>query len=150
MSIVAVGAALFASTQKLPPALRAAGASQGAALLALEYEAMTTDPAPLLAGRVAPEGAARIASVRVTREGGGYDSGPVKLKGGVFGVDLAVREGAQNLFRVEGADADGRPVSCTASASRSRRSRSRSASCSPTTPSPGTCARTRCSRRATP
>lgn len=101
MSIVATGAALFASTQKLSPELRAAGSSSGAVELTLEYESMTTDPAPLLAGRVAPAHVARVAAVRVTREGGGYDSGPVKPKNGAFAVDLAVREGAQNLFRVE-------------------------------------------------
>jgi molecular chaperone DnaK len=108
MSIVAIGAALFASTQKLPAELRAAGASRGAVEIALEHEAMTTDPAPLLAGRMAPAHAARVASVRVRRDDGGWDSGPVKPKDGAFAVELAVRENTLNLFHLEATGADGR------------------------------------------
>ncbi len=108
MSIVATGAALFASTQKLPPELRAAGGSRGAVEVALEYESMTTDPAPLLAGRLSPADAAKVASVRVTRDDGGYDSGPVRPKDGAFAVDLRVKENALNLFRVEATDVEGR------------------------------------------
>ena len=107
MSIVATGAALFASTQKLPAELRTAGTSKGAVELALEYEAMTTDPAPLLAIRPAPAHAARIASIRVRRVDGGYDSGPIRARNGAFAVDLAVRENVLNSFHVEAASADG-------------------------------------------
>ncbi|MEP7120877.1 MAG: Hsp70 family protein [Byssovorax sp.] len=109
MSIVATGAALFASTQKLPTELRAAGTSRGAVELGLEYEAMTTDPEPLLAIRPAAADAARLASLRVIRDDGGYDSGPIHSRNGAFVVDLKVRENALNLFRIEALGVSGAP-----------------------------------------
>lgn len=112
MHIVAVGAALFASAQKLPPELARAraGGAASAALLQLEYEPMTTDPAPLLAGRL--EGGARDgASVRVTRRSGGFDSGAVPLdRKGAFAVELSVDPGALNVFQIELRDREQRPI----------------------------------------
>jgi molecular chaperone DnaK len=110
MSIVAVGAAIFASTQKLPPELRAGSGARGAVEIALEYESMTTDPAPLLAGRIAPEHHGRIAHVVVRRGDGGYHSGKIPHRAGAFAVDLSVNTNAQNLFHVEAVGPDGQPT----------------------------------------
>src|SRR5690606_4674619 len=71
MTIVATGAAIFASTQKLPDSLRAR--PPGATVMQLEYEPMTTNPEPLLAGRV--EGDSKLAKVRAVRSDGQFDSG---------------------------------------------------------------------------
>ena len=107
MTIVATGAAIFASTQKLPDALRAAAARPGTPVLKLEYESMTTNPAPLLAGRAEGDAAAKIVAVRVIRQDGGFDSGFVRLKKGAFGVDLALAPRTLNVFRLEGQDEAG-------------------------------------------
>jgi molecular chaperone DnaK len=105
-TIVAAGAAVFASTQKLPAALRAAGGARAGdtVSLELEYESMTTNPAPLLAGRAELADHKAELAVRVVRDGEGppFDSGPVSISAqGVFTTQLSLREGALNVFRIE-------------------------------------------------
>jgi molecular chaperone DnaK len=109
-TIVAAGAALFASTQKLPSALRLAAGrrAQDTAALELEYESMTTNPAPLLVGRVSGGGSHEGMTVRVIRDGEGspFDSGPLPVSSqGVFTTQLRLREAELNVFRVEAARA---------------------------------------------
>jgi molecular chaperone DnaK len=118
-TIVAAGAALFASTQKLPPALRAGAGARptGAASLELEYESMTTNPAPLLVGRAEAPGDPAGLTVRVVRDGEiqPFDSGHVAVSDrGVFTVSLRLREGQLNAFRIE-ASRDGGPIETTPS-----------------------------------
>ena len=113
-TIVAAGAALFASTQKLPAALRPGieARTSNTVSLELEYESMTTNPAPLLVGRAAQGGGPGGATVRVFRDGrnGEFDSGPVPLSAdGAFTVPLALRTGELNVFRIE-ASRDGAPL----------------------------------------
>ena len=105
-TIVAAGAALFASTQKLPVALRprVEALASDTVSLELEYESMTTNPAPLLVGRAALAGGPEGVTVRVCRAGGdgGFDSGPVPLSSQfAFTVPLALRGGDLNVFRIE-------------------------------------------------
>jgi molecular chaperone DnaK len=100
-TIVAAGAALFAATQKLPPGLRRGSRAGSAISLSLEYESMTTNPAPLLVGRV--EGGADTAglAVRVRREDGQFDSGLVVVqKQRVFAVPLKLQKDQLNVFDV--------------------------------------------------
>jgi molecular chaperone DnaK len=118
-TIVAAGAALFASTQKLPAALRAGAGARpsGAAALELEYESMTTNPAPLLVGRAEVPGGTAGVTVRVVRDGEAqpFDSGQVAvLDKGVFTVSLTLREGQLNAFRIEASRA-GTPLETTPS-----------------------------------
>jgi molecular chaperone DnaK len=106
--IVAAGAALFASTQKLPAALRPAleAHASAAVSLELEYESMTTNPAPLLVGRAAYGGGPVGLTVRVSSDGkdGGFDSGPLPLSTqGAFTVGLKLSAGSLNVFRIEAA-----------------------------------------------
>jgi molecular chaperone DnaK len=108
MTIVATGAAIFASTQQLPENLRTR--PPGATVLQLEYEPMTTNPEPLLAGKIEGDGAAKIAKVRAVRSDGGFDSKPVAVKKGRFGIDLTLNKQALNVFALEGYDASGGKV----------------------------------------
>jgi molecular chaperone DnaK len=109
MTIVARGAALFASTQKLPPSLRRRG---GAMELQLEYEAMTTDPMPLLVGRV-PEGAPAGLRVALRRADGGFTAPPAPVNAkGAFAVDLKLQPSSLNVFAIAVTDASGNPVAC--------------------------------------
>jgi molecular chaperone DnaK len=99
-TIVAAGAALFAATQKLPPALRAGSGTTGASM-ELEYEAMTTNPRPLLVGRLKAPGGAAGLTVRVRRADNGYDSGPVRVGAEeTFAVALALVRDALNVFGI--------------------------------------------------
>ena len=115
-TIVAAGAALFASTQKLPPALRAprGSAPAGAATLELEYESMTTNPAPVLVGRAElRDGATGRRSIRVARDDDGFDSGPVAFSTArAFTVPLTLLKGVLNVFRIE-VSRDGTPLEVT-------------------------------------
>ena len=106
MNIVATGAAIFASTQQLPENLRTH--SSGATVLKLEYEPMTTNPSPLMAGKI--EGATTVAKIRVTRSDGKFDSGLIPVKKGAFGVDLDLNQRELNVFAIEGVDANGAKV----------------------------------------
>ncbi len=105
-TIVAAGAALFAATQKLPPALRAAASHRApeSVSLELEYESMTTNPAPLLVGKVTVDDEPDDVVVRVSLDGhgDGFDSGPVRLSADrTFAVKLALRKGELNVFGIE-------------------------------------------------
>src|SRR5262249_38100017 len=105
-TIVAAGAALFASTQKLPAAFRSGpgGRPPGVASMELEYESMTTNPAPLLVGKAQFAGGADGAAARAPREGrgDGFDSGAVPISAqGSFAIPLTLRKGELNVFRIE-------------------------------------------------
>src|SRR5262249_21544272 len=101
MTIVARGAALFASTQRLPAGMRRRAGS-GAIELHLEYEAMTTDPAPLLVGRVlAPAPPPPGLRVALERDDGGFRAPPAAVApNGAFAVDLRLATAQLNVFRV--------------------------------------------------
>jgi molecular chaperone DnaK len=99
-TIVAAGAALFASTQKLPVALRRARSS--AVQLELEYESMTTNPRPLLIGKVDSDTGAVGLAIKVARSDGAFMTGPVQVSTqGTFAVPLALAAGALNVFHIE-------------------------------------------------
>jgi molecular chaperone DnaK len=103
-TIVAAGAAVFASTQKLPQALRAPRdtTASSAVTLELEYESMTTNPAPLLVGVASVDGDKAGITVRIVRDDQGFDSGPLSLSAqDSFAATLALRTGALNVFRIE-------------------------------------------------
>ncbi len=112
-TIVAAGAALFAATQKRPAALRSGAAvrSDGTVLFDLEYESMTTNPSPILVGRILANGRADLA-VRVRAAEGTFDSGVVSVRDQkTFTVPLKVRKGVLNRFYVE-AFRGGQAVPC--------------------------------------
>lgn len=105
LTIVARGAALFASTQRSPFVV---DVRPGRAPVELEFEAMTTDPTPLVVGK-AP--AASRGTARARRGDGGLDTGPQPVDSlGRFALDLELVKGAMNSFSLELADAQGRPI----------------------------------------
>jgi molecular chaperone DnaK len=123
MTIVARGAALFASTQRLPAGLRKKRA--GAAIeLHLEYEAMTTDPSPLVVGKVtSPVPPPPGLKITVEREGAnatpgegpGFLAPPLSVMApvqpnGAFAVDLRLLPAQLNVFRLGAVDGAGNPL----------------------------------------
>lgn len=110
ISIVAYGAAVYASTQKLPDHLRGKSVERNPVFpeaatidLQLNYEPMTTNPRPFLAGRVAqvPPGVPTPKSVRAERLDGGFDTGLTDFNSsGAFMLGLILRPNALNTFRL--------------------------------------------------
>lgn len=111
MTIVARGAALFASTQRLPVGMRTKRA--GAAIeLHLEYEAMTTDPSPLIVGKVtSPMPPPPGLKITVERDDGQFRAplSPVQPNG-AFAIDLRLNPSQLNVFKVGAVDGAGNPL----------------------------------------
>lgn len=105
MTIVARGAALFASTQRLPTTLRKKRA--GAAIeLHLEYEPMTTDPTPLIVGKVtSPVPPPPGLKIQVQ----GAPLSPVQPNG-AFAIDLRLQQNQLNAFALQAFDGAGNPL----------------------------------------
>lgn len=105
MTIVARGAALFASTQRLPPTIRKKRA--GAAIeLHLEYEPMTTDPSPLVVGKVtSPVPPPPGLKIQVQ----GAPLAPVQPNG-AFAIDLRLQPNQLNAFALQAFDGAGNPL----------------------------------------
>src|SRR6185436_10748702 len=111
MTIVATGAAVFASTQKVPAALRAGSRSADAVELSLEFEPMTTDPEPLLVGKLDRAKLPSGGTVRALRGDGGFSSRPAPVDPqGRFAIDLSLRPNVLNNFTLEVTDASGANV----------------------------------------
>lgn len=106
-TIVALGAALFASTQKLPAALRpgasgAAGGDVGQVSLRLEFESMTTNVRPLLVGHVEGGPAGTPLTVEIKTVDGQFDSGRVAVaENHAFSTVLTLQKDQLNAFVVE-------------------------------------------------
>jgi molecular chaperone DnaK len=111
MTIVARGAALFASTQRMPSTMRRK--KVGAAIeLHLEYEAMTTDPSPLIVGKVtSPVPPPPGMKITVERDDGQFRAplSPVQPNG-AFAVDLRLNPSQLNVFKVGAVDGMGNPL----------------------------------------
>jgi molecular chaperone DnaK len=111
MTIVARGAALFASTQRMPAAMRRK--KVGAAIeLHLEYEAMTTDPSPLIVGKVtSPVPPPPGLKITVERDDGQFRAPLSAVQpNGAFAVDLRLNPSQLNVFKVSAVDSMGNPL----------------------------------------
>lgn len=110
-TIVATGAALFASTQRIQSATmsKPMASSVDGLTLNLEYEAMTTNKRPLLVGRFPDDEAANL-TVEISSEDGSYSSDRISVhENGAFSASLQLQDGQLNLFHVK-AFRDGQPV----------------------------------------
>jgi len=106
MTVVARGAAVFASTQVLPvgSTTRRRSATPGTASVSLEFERITKQAAPLVGGRVSlTDGPAPSACrLTVTRDDNGYTSGSLALDAtGMFFTNVQIRESGQSVFHLE-------------------------------------------------
>jgi molecular chaperone DnaK len=111
MTIVARGAALFASTQRMPAEMRKKRI--GAAIeLHLEYEAMTTDPSPLIVGKVtSPVPPPPGLKITVERDDGQFRAPLAAVRpDGAFAIDLRLNASQLNVFRVGAVDGMGNPL----------------------------------------
>jgi molecular chaperone DnaK len=94
---VAIGAAIYASTQRIPAGLRRAAESSGPSL-DLSYEPMTNDPRPLVAGQLKGQLTPGSWNVRISAETGDFASGPIALRAGSFATRVQLRPNSLNAF----------------------------------------------------
>ncbi len=104
MTVVSRGAAIFASSQRLPSSrVRQASQEVGTATVQLEYEPVTKEQEPIIGGRVHVDGAAPApgATVSLSRDDRGWNSGEVPLDAkGMFFVPTKIREKGQTVFEI--------------------------------------------------
>ena len=116
MTVVSRGAAVFASSKRIPKELVAqVPVEAGAATLDLEYAPVGKDLTPPVMGRVAIEGGASAAgcTVALEREDGGWSSGKLLIDGkGRFFTNVQLREKGQSEFRITVRDASDQQLTC--------------------------------------
>jgi molecular chaperone DnaK len=109
MTVVAVGAAVTASTILRPNRTHSLPSSAGHAVLELFYEPVSPETRATVAGRVvSPPGF--TGDVRLSRESGDWDSGWIALRNAAFTCDVALRKGATTDLAVELRDSAGSNV----------------------------------------
>ncbi len=107
---VAIGAAIYASTQRIPAELRRASHSRGQLAIDLSYESMTNDPKPVVAGRVTGELPPGEWRVRVASVPERFDTGLLPVRqDGAFAIPLALAANSLNVFQIA-VTRDGQPV----------------------------------------
>ncbi len=116
MTVVAYGAAVFASAQRMPKGMVAAApVAAGIARLELEYEPVGKDLKPMVGGMVLVDGAVPSAGsvVVIDRGDGGWTSGDMPLDGkGRFFTNVQLREKGQSAFKMKVRDASGTLLEC--------------------------------------
>ncbi len=102
---VVIGAAIYASTQQIPRALRAVpGWRSGELSAELSYEPMTNNPQPVLAGQLLGSLGDGRWRVEVVSETSGFASAPAAVQeNGAFAVRLQLAEGVLNAFTLTAA-----------------------------------------------
>ena len=105
ITAVAIGAAIYASTQQVPAEFRTAPAvhpPEGALSLEVSYESMTIDPRPVLAGQIKGNRASGDWVVRIQSTDGSFDSGWLSvLKEGAFASRLTLTLNSLNRFQLQ-------------------------------------------------
>ena len=110
MTVVARGAALFASTEVLPDDLvQASGPDPDALQLQLSYSTVSDDTEEAVGGRLLQEDP-RSLSVELRRSDGGWTSGRLPIRDGVFVTNVILATRQQNLFELTCFDEDGSRV----------------------------------------
>ncbi len=110
MTLVAQGSALYAASAGLS-ALAPRAPPPRARRLWLRHPAMSADLAPHLLGRVAEGPEEAPCELRIRRDDGGWQSGPVPIEAqGGFQVALALAPRRPNAFTIEARGKAGQPV----------------------------------------
>jgi molecular chaperone DnaK len=111
ITVVAQGAAIFASNQPFPHDRQIRSA--GKLLARLAFTALCQQPNTLVAGRLEAEGKKTLPSdlrARLTRDDQGWQSGFLPVKDGAFVCQVSLRENQSNTFRLVLFDGTGQSV----------------------------------------
>lgn len=126
LTVVAMGAAIFAGTQRVD--MSTGGGQTGGGVtppvppkpgtynLELEYNPVGADQEPLIGGKIISTNGENFTgfSIEFIDSSGNYRSGKIPIGAtGAFMTTLLARSGAQNTYRIELTDASGRSVPCT-------------------------------------
>lgn len=110
MTVVAFGAAVYASTLPASGPVVTPTTSPGAARLVLAYEPVSNEESCLVAGSVEGPEASRVDEAQVSAASGVWSSGWVPVSDRYFETHVQLLEGKANNFNVELRDRQGRPV----------------------------------------
>jgi molecular chaperone DnaK len=111
ITVVAQGAAIFASNQPFPHDRQIRSA--GKLLVRLGFTALSQQPITLVAGRLEAEGEKTLPPdlrARLTRDDQGWQSGFLPVKEGAFVCQVSLRENQSNTFRLALFDGTGQSV----------------------------------------
>lgn len=111
ITVVAYGAAMFASSQPFPHVHQPR--SEGKVLIKLSFTALCHNPTTLVAGRLEVGSGKTLAPdlrARLTRDDQGWQSGSLSVTDGAFVCQVSLREHQANIFRISLFDGTGRPV----------------------------------------
>lgn len=116
MTVVSRGAAIFASSQRLPSSrAKPVNVAVGTATVQLEYDSVAKDTSALVAGKVEINGkpAPSSTTVRIDRKDQGWNSGDVVIDPkGLFFTKVTIREKGQSVFGLTVRDSGGRSIAC--------------------------------------
>lgn len=118
MTVVAHGAAVFASSQRLPKSMSAAiPVTAGTVQVDLEYEPVGKELSPMVGGKLQVDGATPPTGTTVTinrTTDQGWTSGDLPLDGkGLFFTHVQLRDSGQSSFQIIARDPSGNTVPCT-------------------------------------
>jgi molecular chaperone DnaK len=111
ITVVAQGAAIFASSQPFPRVHQVRSA--GRILAELSFSALCQEPTTMIAGRLQSPGIQRLPSglrIQITRDDRGWESGFIPVEEGTFICQCGLREHQSNIFRLTLFDASGRTI----------------------------------------
>lgn len=115
MTVVARGAAAFASTQEIPSSKQSmpVAVKAGIASINLEHEKITKNVTPLIGGKVSitdgPEPSE--CKISITRADNGFTSGNLNIdRSGVFYTPVQILASGQSVFKIELRDPNGQNI----------------------------------------
>lgn len=116
MTVVSRGAAIFASSQRLPSSrAKPTNVAVGTATVQLEYDSVARDTLALVGGKVEINGkpAPSSTTVRIDRDDQGWNSGDIAIDPkGMFFTQVTIREKGQSVFRLTVRDSGGQSIPC--------------------------------------
>lgn len=119
MTVVAYGAAVFASSQRMPKEHRAAVVvERGSAKVELEYDPIGKNLTPPVGGKVVVDGKPPETgtTVELVRSDGEWSSGRIALDAkGLFFADVHLREKGQSAFQIQVRNKSGVAIECSPS-----------------------------------
>jgi molecular chaperone DnaK len=113
MTVVARGAAIYASTQKIPKELATRDRETGQFYVDLEFRSITQDEQPLVGGRIVREGGGDLPDGLQVEIRRGYDwrSGNIPIDStGMFMSDVIVTPNQSNEFQIKVQDSTGSTI----------------------------------------
>jgi molecular chaperone DnaK len=111
ITVVARGAAIFASSQPFPQAHQTRTA--GRILVELSFSALCQEPTTMIAGRLQSAGQQSLPPrlrIRISRDDRGWESAFIPVEEGTFVSQCALREHQSNTFRLALYDATGKTL----------------------------------------